>query len=67
MEELHLSVPVDILQYSPGGSHMTLVALARINENRPKEKAQTEAVRFVAKVKDQLPEFHTRSQRRHAD
>lgn len=64
MEELHLSVPVDMLRYSPGGSHVTSVVLAKVDENRLEQEAQTAAVRLVEKVKDQHPEFHTRSQRR---
>lgn len=45
MEELHLSISMDMLRYLPGGSPVTSVVLARIDENGLQEEPQTEATR----------------------
>lgn len=61
IQGLHLSVPVDILRYSPGGSHMTVFYLCRVQEKRTSDEEKTQAVQFYERVRENLPVFHTRA------
>ena len=50
-QELHLSVPVDILRF------------VHVNENRPQSQLLTDGAQLLQKVRPVLKEYHTRCQR----
>ena len=62
-KDIHLSVPIEMLRYSPGGSHVTVVFLFHVKNNRSAEET-TQAVHFYEKVRSKLPVFHTREMKK---
>ena len=63
-ENLHLTVPVDLVKYSPGGSYTTVCILYRVDPSRSKDQEMTQSSQVVARLEPQLPEFHTRAMKR---
>ena len=59
-ENVHLTMPVLILKYAPGGSHFTTVCFLEIEEGHSELQKQTDCARFFASVMPKLPVFHTR-------
>ena len=59
-ENLYLSVDIDLVKYSPGGSHRTLLFVYQVDPRRTDNEALTQSAQIVAQLKPQLPEFHTR-------
>ncbi|XP_041378644.1 uncharacterized protein LOC121390784 [Gigantopelta aegis] len=64
LHDLQLSGPVDILRFSPGGSSTTTVCLCQVEEDRCETQILTEGALFLQKMRNNLKEFHTRTQRR---
>lgn len=60
-ENLHLNVPVDMLKYAPGGSHMALGFVWKVAEKRTAEQEKTETVQIYEQLRAELPQFHTRA------
>ena len=61
---LQLSMPIDIVRFSPGGSVVSTVCIMKVTENRTEAQILTEGARFLQRVRPHLKEFHTRQQRR---
>lgn len=60
-EKLQLSIPVDMLQYSPGGPGGSVVVLWRTPEERDSvNEVLNMSLKVVENVKPLLPEYHTR-------
>jgi hypothetical protein len=64
IENMHLSVDVDLLKYSPGGSNCVLVFAYQVDEHHRDNDALTQSAQIVAQLKPQLPEFHTRQMKK---
>ena len=58
-----MSVPIDILRFSAGGSTVSTVCLVHVSENRPQSQLLTDGAQLLQKVRPQLKEHHTRYQR----
>ena len=63
-EHLQVSVPIDIVHYSPGGTSLSVHCIFKVPEHRSIPEMMTEAARFLQKCRPNLQEFHTRAQRR---
>ena len=63
IQNMHLSVPIDIFKYSPGGSHITSYVIVKVKENRSPGECLTAGSRLLSLVKDDLKVFHTRKMR----
>lgn len=63
-KNLQLSMPVDVIKYSPGGSCFSTVCLVHVPEARSEAEILTQGARFLQQIKPKLKEFHTRAQRR---
>jgi len=63
-QNLQLSVPIDMIKYSPGGSCISTVCLIQVPESRSEAEILTQGARLLQQVKPKLKEFHTRTQRR---
>ena len=63
-KNLQLSVPIDIVRFSPGGSVISTVCIVKVTENRTDAQLLTEGARFLQRVRTHLKECHTRQQRR---
>ena len=59
-----LSVPIDVLKFSPGGGAMTTYCLSQTTEQRTNNDMLTDSARLLQQVKPFLKEFHTRSMKR---
>ncbi|XP_052223761.1 uncharacterized protein LOC127839434 isoform X1 [Dreissena polymorpha] len=57
MQKLQLTVPVDILTYSPGGQHLNIVLVWRTPEGGGE---LNESMQLYEKIRPLLPQFHTR-------
>ena len=64
LRDLRLSVPVDIVRFSPGGSTACTVVICRTAENRTDPQILIEGARLVQKVRPKLLEVHTREMKR---
>ena len=64
IENLHLSVDVDMLKYCPGGSICTIVYVYQVDPSRSDDESLTQSARIVAQLKPSLPEYHTRQMKR---
>jgi hypothetical protein len=64
IENLHLSVDVDIVMYCPGGSICTTVYAYQVDPSRSDDEAFTQSAQIVTKLKPSLPEYHTRQMKR---
>lgn len=60
-----LSVPIDMIRYSPGGSSISIVCIFQVKACRSIPEMLTSAARFVQTARPRLKEFHTRAQRRY--
>jgi len=60
IQDLQISIPVDVYRFSPGGSHITVVCIVPMPADRTLDTVQTDTGRTVARIKDYLPQFHTR-------
>ena len=63
LDRLKLSVPVDMFRYCPGGSHVTVLCIVAVQEERSDSDMLTQSARVMAGIKPLFPEFHTRSMR----
>lgn len=63
IEEIKLSVPIDIYRFCPGGSALSTVCFVRVNENRMDPQMLTQAARFVMAHKHRFKEYHSRAQK----
>ena len=61
---LHLSVDIDLFTYCPGGGISSLVFVAKVPENRSANDLQTQPIRVLSQIHDQLPVYHTRAMKR---
>ena len=64
IENIQLSVPIDLIRYNPGGSCITTLCITQVPENRSEPEILTQGARFLQEVRPQLKEYHTRAQRR---
>ena len=64
IDNLHLSVDVDLVKYCPGGSICVIVFVYQVDPCRSENEAITQSAQIVAKLKQHLPEFHTRQMKR---
>ncbi|XP_052798704.1 uncharacterized protein LOC128230468 isoform X1 [Mya arenaria] len=64
-DDMQLSVPIDLYKYCPGGNVVSIVFVAKVNVNRSSDEALVEPIRVVSQIHNQLPEFHTRAQKRY--
>lgn len=60
-ENLHLSVPVDMLKYAPGGSYLALGFVWKVSKERTPEQEQTQTIQIYETIRCQLPQFHSRA------
>ncbi|KAK7092705.1 hypothetical protein V1264_008410 [Littorina saxatilis] len=63
-EGVELSVPIDVLKFSPGGPLLTTTGVSQTDPNRNESEMLTQAARMVAKMRPNLQECHTRAMRR---
>ena len=64
LQNLQLSVPVDIFRFCPGGSVATSICFVQTVDNRSEPEMLTESTRMACKLKDIFKEYHTRMQRK---
>ena len=64
LQNLQLSVPVDIFRFCPGGSVATSICFVQTVETRSEPEMLTECTRMACKLKDIFREYHTRMQRK---
>ena len=64
LQELHLSVPVDIIKFTPGGSIVSTVAVAQVPPNRNEANIRIDGARMLQEVRPHLQEVHTRMQKK---
>lgn len=64
VENIHLSVPVDIIKYCPGGAYMAIVFIVKVKPRRTRDQELTETSQVILHLKPKLPEFHTRTMKR---
>lgn len=62
-EQLQLSVPIDLIRFSPGGSLVTINCIVKVSSDRPEQQILIEGARILQKARPYLQEYHTRSQR----
>ncbi len=64
IENLQLSVPVDMFKYAPGGSYTTVVCVVQVNPSRSDNEKLTQTAKVMAAIKPRFPEFHTRTMKK---
>ena len=64
VQNLHLTVPVDIIRFSPGGSVVTTLCISRVAGDRAEPEILVEGARLLQMVRPHLLERHTRAQRK---
>ena len=64
LNNLQLSVPVDIFRFCPGGSVVTSICFVQTVDNRSEPEMLTECSRIAIKLKDFFREYHSRLQRK---
>jgi hypothetical protein len=64
IDNLHLSVDVDLVKYCPGGSICTIVFVYQVANSRSADDAVTQSAQIVTSLKPSLPEYHTRQMKR---
>ena len=64
VENLKLSVPVELCCYCLGGSNTTVVCVVQVAETRSDNEQLTQCARIMAHIKPLFPEYHTRSMKR---
>jgi hypothetical protein len=62
-ENLHLSVPVYMIRFCPGGSKITTVCLFKCDESPSEAQLLIEGARLLQTIQPKLGEVHTRAQR----
>ena len=63
-EGMTLSVPVDLLKFSPGGSSLTVHCLMQADPNRSNTQMLTDGAKMLHLCKSALSEHHTREMKR---
>lgn len=65
LQNLKLSVPVDVYRFCPGGSTLTSVCITQVQEGRSEPEMLTQTARVALQLKDGgFREFHTRAQKK---
>ena len=66
LDQLVLSVPVDMYRFCPGGSVVTVVCLVKVVSIRTASEMMTDSARVMSspEIKSKFKEFHTRTQRK---
>ena len=64
VDKLQLSVPIDVIKFSPGGSIRTTVMIMQVMPNRPDHTMMCDGVRAYDSMRENLQEYHTRTQKR---
>lgn len=64
IEDLQISVPIDIIRFSPGGSVVSILCITQVSENRSQPAILIDGARLLQQVRPQLQEFHTRAQKK---
>lgn len=62
-EQLQLSMPIDLIRFSPGGSSITINCIVKVSSDRPTQQILIEGARILQKARPYLQEYHTRSQK----
>ena len=60
-EKLHLSVPIDLTAFYPGGSHTSIFALVQVKEGQNINEILTEGGRIIQHLRPVLRECHIRA------
>jgi hypothetical protein len=61
---MHLSIPIEIVKYSPGGSSFTSVFAYQVDANRSADDEKTQSAQVVASLRPKLKEYHTRAMKK---
>ena len=61
--QLQLECPVAVLKYVPGGSHVQVIYLWKVDPAANADTLSTHAVRISTELKESLPQCHTRAMR----
>ena len=64
VKNLHLTIPIDIIRFSPGGSVITTLCISQVSNERSEADMLVQGARLLQKVRPKLLERHTRAQRR---
>ena len=64
IKNLHLSVPIDIIRFSPGGSIVTTLCISQVPSERSEADILVQGARLLQRVRPNLIENHTRAQRK---
>ena len=64
MQNLQLSVPVDMFRYAPGGGSTTVLVVVQVADDRTDSDAQTQSARMMSRIMPDLPQKHTRQMRK---
>ena len=64
LKEMHLSVPIDIIRFCPGGSENHDSWHCEVQDDRPENQVLTQGARLLQQMQPQMKEFHTRMQKR---
>ena len=59
-----LSVPVDVIRFSPGGSSVSISCIVQRAENRSVSTLLTDGAQVLQKMKQYFMEYHTRTEKR---
>ena len=62
-DDMHLSIPVDVIRFCPGGSFVTITCISQVRMNRESSEILNDGATMLARVRPKLKEFHTRAQR----
>jgi hypothetical protein len=65
LRDLHLSVPTDMIKFSPGGSSTTIVIFCKTSENQTEAEMLIQGARLMQKSRHRMVEFHTRAMKKH--
>ena len=63
LKEMHLYVPIDIIQFCLGGSEIMTVGIVRVQDDRTEAQVLTQGARLLLEMQPQMKEFHTRMQK----
>lgn len=64
INDMQLSVPIDIYRYCPGGSHLTSLVIVKTTNDRSEAQILTDGARLMQQLSPNLNEFHTRQQKK---
>lgn len=64
VKNLHLTVPIDIIRFSPGGSVVTTLCISQVPNERSEADMLVQGARLLQKNRLNLLERHSRAQRR---